>query len=53
MMRVRRVDKYISAEKGGALASSVNVRFMETSARTGANVEAVFQSITQDLMQQR
>jgi GTPase SAR1 family protein len=48
-----KVDKFVSTEKGRALANSMNVKFMECSAKLGTNIDDIFQLMTLDLISSR
>lgn len=41
--------RQVSTEEGAACAKQLNIHFLETSARTGKNVEEAFQTVTQEI----
>ncbi len=41
--------RQVSTEEGAACAKSLGIHFLETSARTGKNVEEAFQTVTQEI----
>ena len=44
------MDKFVSSERGQALARGMNVHFLECSAKVGTNVGSVFQLMTKELI---